>query len=35
MITKIPETTRTQRKIRIFPHKSHKKSLFVYRNTPV
>ena len=35
MITKSPKTTRTQRKIRIFPHESHEKSPFAHRNTPV
>lgn len=35
MITKSPKTTRTKRKIWIFPHKSHEKSPFAYRNTPV
>ena len=33
MITKSPKTTRTQWKIRIFPHESHEKSPFV--NNPV
>ena len=35
MITKFPKTIRTQRKIRIFPHKSHEKSPFAHRNTQV
>ena len=35
MITKSPETIRTHRKIRIFPHKSHEKSPFAHRNTLV
>ena len=35
MITKSPKTKRTQRKIRIFPHKLHEKSPFAHRNTPV
>jgi len=35
MITKFLKTIRTLRKIRIFPHKSHEKSSFAYRNTPV
>ena len=35
MITKSPKTTRTQWKIRIFPHKSHEKSPFAHRNTSV
>ena len=35
IITKSPETTRTQRKMRIFPHESHEKSPFAHRNTLV
>ena len=35
MITKSSKTTRTQRKIRIFPRKSHEKSPFAHHNTPV
>ena len=35
MITKSRKTTRTQWKIRIFPHESHEKSPFVHRNTLV
>lgn len=35
MITKSQKTIRTQWKIRIFPHKSHEKSPFAHRNTPV
>ena len=35
MITKSKQTTRIQWKIRIFPHKSHEKSLFAHRNTQV
>lgn len=35
MITKSPKTTRTQWKIRIFPHESHEKSPFEHSNTPV
>ena len=35
MITKSQKTTRTQGKSRIFPHKSHEKSPFAHRNTPV
>lgn len=35
MIIKSLKTTLTQRKIRIFRNKSHEKSLFAHRNTPV
>lgn len=35
MITKLLKTTRTQRKIRIFSHKSHEKPPFAHCNTPV
>ena len=35
MITKSKQTTRTQRKIWIFPHESHEKSPFAHPNTQV
>ena len=35
MITKSKKTIRTQWKIRIFPHESHKKSPFAHHNTSV